>query len=107
LRGKRSGAAWLYALSAIVLLQLLAYPALATALYRAFTGSGWDGSALGYFQRYRIAPAALIFGGFILVPAIRASSRGRPIPAVWIVSLWVLNLALLGLSVAGYARLVH
>ena len=81
------------------------YPAIATWLFRTFTGeAGWDGSSLVYYQFFRVLPIAL---GFLTIFALalwldlRRSSR----PSVRVVVVaWIADALLLAASVVNYAK---
>lgn len=97
---------WLYGLAVVVLIEVLWYPLLATAAYTFFSGrGGWDGSALDYVQRYRVAPVGAVFSVLILAFAARSSLQGREPDRRAVIGAWLMNVTLFAISVLWYAKL--
>lgn len=102
----RSHTPWLYGLGALVLIEVLWFPTLATAAYTFFSGrGGWDGSALGYVQRYRVVPVGALFWLLIMTVAVRSTVQNRPLHRRVAIGAWVMNLVLVLSCVLWYARL--
>ncbi len=86
--------------------QVACYPEVASWAHQAATGRGWDGSALRYFQIFRVLPAAAVGMAALTGVAIWRASMNRPLGLGAIALLWVFEFSLFFLSIAWYASQV-
>lgn len=100
----RSVVAWLCALLLTTGAEVVFYPWIATTLFRIFTGHGWDGSGLIYYQAFRVTPAGLLFGIAAVAIVLRMRNSSTLSAAGW--SLVAGNSLLLVLSIVHYYAVI-
>ncbi len=93
----------LIALVIAAALQVIWYPQLASSIHEATTGRGWDGSALRYFQLFRVLPAAAFGMAALTGFGLWSAFRGRPLSIKTVALAWIIELAAFALSIAWYA----
>ncbi len=100
---QRSLGAGLTLLVLLISAEVLWFPVLASALFRFFSGHGWDGSGLVYWQWFFVVPGALLFllvvAGVVYVAAARSIRSGIFV----LVIAWLADVALMILAIWLYS----
>ena len=86
-------------------LEIYHYPWIASWIFEAATGHGWDGSGLRYFQMFYILPGGLVVAATLTTYVLWTRKHRPASSAKALIAAWAANFAILGLSISWYASL--